>query len=438
MINLQNPSIPVQANPIEIDRAIVDLQTKLSDNITWLTHGYGRAYKNLDLTQNRTVFYPEVYLGTQNNSQRYTNISPDNDKTGQCFFLVTQELVNEFQQGQYAYLEYDVAIIFSVNLELINSVLLATDYFLQNCVAEVRNCLTRIPTGAPYQLVINDAQFLFEDVFAEFDLNDAQVLEKAPLTHFRLNTTITLQEECIDFAPEPTNITSFDLDGVNEYIDTIFTPLYARDKDLPFSFSVWCKLDTLTGNRSIIDKYNNPSSKGVELMLHSTVIRFGLNGGPVFSSGIFVKTNNSPPINTWFLLTTTYDGSVNTTGLKIYFDGVLQSTFNEAFNNGFTNSILEPNKTYTIGLKSGLPTYSGLINSVRIWDVELSSGDVLTEYNSGAVNFPPVNSSNLILEMLPDNSTWNGSSFDIDDLTGITAGYSSINMEEVNKVNDAP
>jgi hypothetical protein len=203
MINLQNPSIPVQANPIEIDRAIVDLQTKLSDNITWLTHGYGRAYKNLDLTQNRTVFYPEVYLGTQNNSQRYTNISPDNDKTGQCFFLVTQELVNEFQQGQYAYLEYDVAIIFSVNLELINSTLLATDYFLQNCVAEVRNCLTRIPTGAPYQLVINDAQFLFEDVFAEFDLNDAQVLEKAPLTHFRLNTTITLQEECITYTPTP-------------------------------------------------------------------------------------------------------------------------------------------------------------------------------------------------------------------------------------------
>lgn len=205
MINLQNPSIPVATNPIEIDRVIVDLNTKLSDNITWLTHAYGQAYKNVDATQNQTVFYPEVYLGKQNNSQRYVNISPDNDKTGQCFFLVTQESYSEFQQGQYGYLTYDMAIIFSVNLKLINETLLQTEYFRQNCIAEVRNCLTRIPstTNHPYQLTINDVDLLFENIFSEFDINEQQVLEKAPLTHFRVNCTVVVQEECIDFSPAP-------------------------------------------------------------------------------------------------------------------------------------------------------------------------------------------------------------------------------------------
>jgi hypothetical protein len=37
-----------------------------------------------------------------------------------------------------------------------------------------------------------------------------------------------------------------------------------------------------------------------------------------------------------------------------------------------------------------------------------------------------------------DASTWNGSEFDIPDLTGITAGYTTINAEEEDKVEDCP
>jgi hypothetical protein len=196
MILLQNPNMPVPTNAVEIDAAILDVKAKLESGLTWLTNGYGRTYKNLDARNGTTVFYPEAYLGEQNNSHRYINLSPDNDKQGQCFFYVVRENITQFQPGMYSFLSYDTAIIFSVNMELIDDALLQTEIYQQILVAQVRDVLTRQLLGADYQLTVTSVDFLFETVFAEFDLADAQQLEKAPLSHFRFNVTIQLPEEC--------------------------------------------------------------------------------------------------------------------------------------------------------------------------------------------------------------------------------------------------
>ena len=196
MILLQNPNMPVPTNAVEIDAAIMDIKAHLEAGLTWLTNGYGRTYKNLDATNGTTVFYPEAYLGEQNNSHRYINLSPDNDKQGQCFFYVTKENISQFQPGMYSYLSYDTAIIFSVNMELINDDLLQTDIFQQVLVAQVRDVLTRDLLGSAYQLSITSVDFQFDNVYSEFDLADAHQLEKAPLSHFRFNCTIKLPETC--------------------------------------------------------------------------------------------------------------------------------------------------------------------------------------------------------------------------------------------------
>ncbi len=196
MILLQNPNMPVPTNAVEIDAAILDIKAHLEAGLTWLTNGYGRTYKNLDARNGTTVFYPEAYLGEQNNSHRYINLSPDNDKQGQCFFYVVKENVSQFQPGMYSFLSYDTAIIFSVNMELIDDALLQTEIYQQILVAQVRDVLTRQLIGSSYQLTVNSVDFLFETVFSEFDLADAQQLEKAPLSHFRFNVTIQLPEEC--------------------------------------------------------------------------------------------------------------------------------------------------------------------------------------------------------------------------------------------------
>lgn len=192
----QNPIIPTPTNPIEIDRAIVDMLDKLNSGLVWLTHGYPRAYKNLDVTQSKEPrFYPEIYLGQDVNTQKYFISTPDNDKQGQCFFYVRRENVSEWQAGQYPFLSYEVALIFSANLSLINQALLNTEYFEQNLVNEVRTVLIN-NVGVPYNFAVASVDYDFQDVFREFQVSDQQQLEKSPLCHFRFNLTIEMQAEC--------------------------------------------------------------------------------------------------------------------------------------------------------------------------------------------------------------------------------------------------
>ena len=196
MILLQNPNEPVPTNPIEIDAAIMDMQSKLSSNISWLTQAYGRAYRNIDLSTGERIYFPEIYLGEQSNSYRYLNVTPDNDKTGQCFFFVQQENISEFSIGQNSLLTYNVAIIFSVNLKLINETLLSTEIYTQRLISEVRDYLTRRLMPTSYILTIQNVLTRFEQVFSEFNITEDKGKNHAPLQHFRVNCTVQMREAC--------------------------------------------------------------------------------------------------------------------------------------------------------------------------------------------------------------------------------------------------
>jgi hypothetical protein len=195
MILLQNPDINVPQNPIEIDAAIFDINNELNTRLSWISNAYGRIYKNLDVQNGQSLFFPEHYLGNQNNSFRYLNITPDNDKTGQCFFFVRRETITQFQTGQFGFLNYDVSIIFSVNMKLVSD-LVNTDIYQTNLIAEVRNVLTRQLLGKTYKLTIQSIDYVFEDVFSDFNIQNQEQVEKSPLTHFKVNCQIVLPEDC--------------------------------------------------------------------------------------------------------------------------------------------------------------------------------------------------------------------------------------------------
>ncbi len=241
MILLQNPSVPTPTNPVEIDAAILDIKSELETGLIWLTNGYGRAYKNLDITNGERVYFPEIYLGKQSGSFRYTNITPDNDKTGQCFFFVRRETITEYQQGMFGFLNYDVSLIFSVNMELIQSTLIETEIYQQNLVAQVRNVLTRQILGKNYQITINNIEYLFEDVFRDFNLSEQSTIEKSPLSHFRLNLSVVLPETCPVPVLPPNVCYSMQFDAVNNYIEASGSTSFDFDINDPFSFTFWHK-----------------------------------------------------------------------------------------------------------------------------------------------------------------------------------------------------
>lgn len=436
MILLQNPSVPTPTNPVEIDAAILDIKAKLESNLTWLTNGYGRTYKNLDSRNGTTVFYPEVYLGTQNNSQRYVNISPDNDKQGQCFFYVFRENILQFNTNQYSYLSYDTAIIFSVNMELINSSVLDTEIFQQNLVAQARDVLTRKMLGVNYNLTINSVDFLFENVFSEFDLADATQLEKAPLSHFRFNVNIQVPEACpVPTIPPPVvECRSLIFDGVNEVLDCTNNAVFDFNPSNAFSIESWVKFDNLSGVRLLVSKWVRPTPADVRAYYLSTLDgNFRFLFGSSVTNLLIVNSTQSLSTGVWYHIVLTYDGSSDANGVNFYIDNNLSGK-NIQTNN--LSGVATNNEPLQIG---GQDTFfsAAQIAKVRLWNVELTASDVNTQWNGGVIQNTPVQSGNLILDTDIANGSF-GTQWTIPDLTGITGGYTSVNMEESDRVDECP
>ena len=194
MIKLQNDTQPTPTNAIEVDAAILDIQARLNLSLAWLTHGYGKTYRNVDTSRGVTVYFPEVFLGAKN----YMRITPDNDKQGQSFMIVSDEQINDFEEGYTSFLSYDLGIVFTANLELINKTLLNTEYFQQNLIQEVRRVLNTQLVGGNYKLEINEVVKQFSDVYSEFNIDETRGISHSPLTHFRFNCSLTLREYCND------------------------------------------------------------------------------------------------------------------------------------------------------------------------------------------------------------------------------------------------
>lgn len=197
MIELQNYSPLVPLQPIEADYAIYDLQTKLKTNLLWISHAYGRAYKvKKENTDGRALILPMVYVSNTDGKYSYTPVTPDNDKKGTVFFVVEKEKPLNFESNTTNYLTYNVGVVFWVNLELVDKEWVKNEDFTQSLIREARGVLTNKLLGAGYKLKIQEIVREQNEVFKEFSLNDYDY-NRLPFTAFRINTTVTLREDCL-------------------------------------------------------------------------------------------------------------------------------------------------------------------------------------------------------------------------------------------------
>lgn len=217
MTHLQEPNVPTPSMAIEIDKIIEEVKGELSLRNSWLTHPFGRSYRNLKLDGGNYFYYPEVYIGVSKNVPQYFIVKPDNDKKGQCFFIVGKERQLSFQRNVFNMLEYDLSIVFMVNLELIDNNALQSELITQMLIRDVRQTLTRRMSGYAFQLEIIEIVREFQDVFREYNFKEAENYLRAPLQAFRFNCKIVFQEGCYQdnqliVPPPPPPI---DLGGIN-------------------------------------------------------------------------------------------------------------------------------------------------------------------------------------------------------------------------------
>ncbi|HRY82837.1 MAG TPA: DUF2341 domain-containing protein, partial [Candidatus Moranbacteria bacterium] len=141
------------------------------------------------------------------------------------------------------------------------------------------------------------------------------------------------------------------------------------------SVSFWANDDSPANNYlTAISKYNNAEDQTAEFDIVNT-----LNSKYNFyvrnTSWSNVGSLTSIPSQTWTLWTFTYNN--NSGALKVYFNGSIDNSAN-----GTAGLLRNTTAPLYIGYRPGIEYYDGRLDEVKVYNGELSSGWISTEYNN--------------------------------------------------------
>lgn len=175
-------------------------------------------------------------------------------------------------------------------------------------------------------------------------------------------------------------------DGANDYVGPADSSPFNFNAMTPFTFEFWVNLASYPNNDYgyLFSRESGYFQPGYEIFLFSYsgtnlfVKLNGLSGG--LPRGISLLYS-PPPVGAWTHLTVSYDGLLKASGLKIYYNGNLQSPYvssdtlnsSDNFNTG----------PVRIGATSfGRRPFKGSIGDVRIYNKALSQAEVLQNFYS--------------------------------------------------------
>ena len=481
----QNPTIPTPTQAKGVDAVILDLQTHLDTNLVWLTNGQGRAYRLSKIKgNNKTIYLPEVYLGTDRYS--YFPATPDNDKKGQSLFITDTSTFPNQQLGFYGIKEFDLGIIFTANLSLIDATLLQTEDFTEHLIIDVQQALIRGLLGKPYRLTINEVLTDFEDVYSEFEVSKDRGIAHTPLTHFRFNCTIQVRENCNDSildkcgainqnisyqekldcilptydfsqvatqdATTPqqqidltewlcmfTTPKSFILGGLDEQILFPIDSAYEFEYNTPFTLSCWVKFDTL----KISNLFNKYQLAGADrgyffILLTDGSLRFDMQNDGGFK-GLSIATNGGViSTGSWYHLVLTYAGTPSPSSLSIYINGV--DTPINTLNDTLGNNTIKSNATnLRIGTNSAENNgVDGFMSDSLLWQTELTQSEVTSEYNRVLSGTPVQSVDNIAWIKGATDSQFGVDTFTQIDSSGTVTGVKTVNISNNDTSLDVP
>lgn len=184
-----NPDINPPLIAVEIDKFIFDTQLLLSLNLDWLSNPYGRCYRHVKQENYTKLYLPEVYKGNNN----YLTVTPDNKKKGQCFFIVSKGDYLDAHKFQTSKIKYTVGVVFNCNLQKINKDASLNEDFTQNLIRDARQVIN---FNSTYELKFISEEREEREIYREFSTDDLQRYLHSPLTAFRLNFEVVLNEDC--------------------------------------------------------------------------------------------------------------------------------------------------------------------------------------------------------------------------------------------------
>ncbi len=193
--SFKNPLIPLIVNPVNIDRAIQNVQVSLSE-MGWLEKCFGRAYNSYKRdVVSRPSIYPEVWQGL---GKDLLNVLPNDNLKSQSFFKVEEPIeVLEYNPNGFSLMKATVSIIFWFNLKEIDD---TADYrFIELLKGRTQRLLTAGDYAGTFSLEVKRVYDTPEQVFRGYDINKipAETLIQ-PYGGFRFETEFVYVEDCPD------------------------------------------------------------------------------------------------------------------------------------------------------------------------------------------------------------------------------------------------
>ena len=191
-------------------------------------------------------------------------------------------------------------------------------------------------------------------------------------------------------SPSFTNTYSLAFDGVDDFVDCGDSDTFSfgnGSTDSPFSISTWVKLDSISGNSTIVSKDLGLSTREYTLFVLSTgKLRIFLKnqGGNNQQS---IDSTTALLTGQWYHIGCTYNGVGGNNaadGLTLYVNGSAETPTN-VIKQGYIamNNTTAP---FRICKYSTGNLMAGSVDEVAVFSSELTSENITTIYNSGVPN----------------------------------------------------
>jgi len=181
------------------------------------------------------------------------------------------------------------------------------------------------------------------------------------------------------------NTKSVRFDGVDDYVTMGDVASLRFDYNDAFSFSFWLNRTTNSDTTCILARADeNTPFSGYIVLIIGNKIYFRLRNNP--SNNFFITGTVDIPNNTWTHYVVTYDGSNSVSGMTLYKNGVSETVTTTS--NGTVSSFASLSLPFNLATRDNNPNvaYSGAMDEVSAYNVELSASAVTTIYNSGVPN----------------------------------------------------
>lgn len=191
--------------------------------------------------------------------------------------------------------------------------------------------------------------------------------------------------------PKPASLDAMQWSGVSHARSAVATrqtalePIAGGSVDKALSWSCWIKPYPTTTNNRVFGTENN-STGDVQYALSIASMstssfatnRFSLTIYGTFP-GVFIRITSTEIAkrNRWQHITVTYDGSETSAGLKMYINGVLDSTATKDSAGSYTGAFGSSNLRFFGGtVQTASNAFAGSMRDLAIWNKELSALEV--------------------------------------------------------------